>query len=152
MSVCAIQAYFKKEIPIYMTCGERRHIQGKLHKRLIKIETLERKLFWPEYTYIRCACDSFRPTVSFYESKFFFNYLITWRDYEVGIYLKTKWKQACKKFNITTAMNSKCALIFFFFKSRLISHVLDIYHLGKWCIRCYTKVKRLLFPSHEFLK
>ena len=45
MSGCAVQAYFRKEAPVYMTCGRR---QRELHKRL-KIETLKRKLFCPEY-------------------------------------------------------------------------------------------------------
>ena len=56
MSGCAVQAYFRKEAPVYMTCGRR---QRELHKRL-KIETLKRKLFCPEYPYVRCACNPFR--------------------------------------------------------------------------------------------
>lgn len=45
------------------------------------------------------------------------------------MYLETKWKHAYMTFKIATTMNNrKCALIFLL---RLISYVLDIYHLGK---------------------
>lgn len=137
MSGCAIQAYFKKEILIHMTCGESCRIQSELHKRLIKIETLRRKLIWPEYTHVRCACNSFRPTRSFYEYFFwlFDNLKGLW---DRNLFKKIKWKQAPMKFKIATTMhNSKMCSGF----TRLILHALGIYHLGKWYMRCCTKAK-----------
>ena len=97
MSGRAVQAHFRKEAPVYMTCGRQ---QCELHKRL-ETETLKRKLFCPEYPHVRRACNPFRPRWAFRNQ--ILSPTMCWRRL-----LRVPWTARISKQSILKEINPEC--------------------------------------------